>query len=95
MLKNLCRQQIVINETLKSEISKLNNIIRVVSDERRSSYYLLLQNLIIYREKSSPDPFVLDICNNFISMLFKFMYMLSTTILDLLSRLLTLKKHKH
>ncbi|CAH8607516.1 unnamed protein product [Heterobilharzia americana] len=42
MLKNLCRQQIVINETLKSEISKLNNIIRVVSDERS----LLLDELI-------------------------------------------------
>lgn len=47
MLKNLCKQQIVvsvfvfwfltclkINETLKSEITKLNNIIRIVSSEK-------------------------------------------------------------
>ncbi|CAH8644895.1 unnamed protein product [Schistosoma rodhaini] len=42
MLKNLCKQQIVINETLKSEIIKLNNIIRVVSSEKD----LLLDELI-------------------------------------------------
>ncbi|KAK4475575.1 hypothetical protein MN116_000628 [Schistosoma mekongi] len=42
MLKNLCKQQIVINETLKSEITKLNNIIRVVSHEKN----LLLDELI-------------------------------------------------
>ncbi|CAH8630098.1 unnamed protein product [Schistosoma bovis] len=42
MLKNLCKQQIVINETLKSEITKLNNIIRIVSSEKD----LLLDELI-------------------------------------------------
>ncbi|CAH8608382.1 unnamed protein product [Schistosoma intercalatum] len=42
MLKNLCKQQILINETLKSEITKLNNIIRIVSSEKD----LLLDELI-------------------------------------------------
>ncbi|CAH8552586.1 unnamed protein product [Schistosoma turkestanicum] len=42
MLKSLCKQQIMINETLKSEITKLNNIIRVVSNEKD----LLLDELI-------------------------------------------------
>ncbi|TNN18406.1 hypothetical protein EWB00_010204 [Schistosoma japonicum] len=72
MLKNLCKQQIVvswfafpsltlhkINETLKSEITKLNNIIRVVSHEKNLLLDELINNHSTCRNsvKNEPKPF--------------------------------------
>lgn len=42
MLKTLCRQQIMMNETLKSEVSRLNNVLLKVSRERN----LLLEEIL-------------------------------------------------
>ncbi|CAH8599808.1 unnamed protein product [Schistosoma mattheei] len=64
MLKNLCKQQIVINETLKSEIAKLNNIIRIVSSEKDLLLDELINNHSTCRnadlKKIKSDPHVAD-----------------------------------